>query len=53
MQDNAPIHSAKKTKAWFEEMAIEVMQWPPYMSRFEAMRSLDAIQELDGDDEVH
>ena len=25
MQDNAPIHSAKKTKAWFQELGIEVM----------------------------
>ena len=32
MQDNAPIHSAKKIKMWFENNAIPVMNWPPYFS---------------------
>lgn len=30
MQDNAPIHKAKKVAAWFEEWAINVLEWPPY-----------------------
>lgn len=30
MQDNAPIHSARKTKNWFVENAILVLEWPPY-----------------------
>lgn len=30
MQDNALIHSANKIRDWFEEMGIEVMNWPPY-----------------------
>jgi hypothetical protein len=30
MQDNAPIHKAKKTMKWFEEMGIPVIDWPPY-----------------------
>jgi len=29
-QDNAKIHSAKKTKKWFEDTAIPVLEWPPY-----------------------
>jgi len=29
-QDNAKIHSAKKTKKWFEDAAIPVLEWPPY-----------------------
>jgi transposase len=30
MQDNAPIHSARKVKEWFEDNGIPVMEWPPY-----------------------
>ena len=30
MQDNAPFHTAKAVKNWFEEWGIEVMKWPPY-----------------------
>ena len=30
MQDNAPIHTAKKVKEWFEERGINVTDWPPY-----------------------
>ena len=30
MQDNAPIHKAHKVTAFFAEMGIEVMPWPPY-----------------------
>ena len=30
MQDNCPIHTAKKTKAWFKEYCIPVLEWPPY-----------------------
>ena len=30
MQDNAPIHTAKKVKEWFEERGIRVTDWPPY-----------------------
>ena len=30
MQDNAPIHTARIIKAWFEENGIEVEEWPPY-----------------------
>jgi len=28
-QDNATIHTAKKTRQWFEENGIQVMEWPP------------------------
>ena len=27
-QDNASIHTAKRTKTWFNEQKIEVMDWP-------------------------
>ncbi|OJD16902.1 hypothetical protein ACJ73_08841 [Blastomyces percursus] len=30
MQDNAPIHSARIVKKWFEDNAVKVMDWPPY-----------------------
>src|SRR5436190_6823591 len=30
MQDNAPIHGAKKVKKYMQDMAVEVMEWPPY-----------------------
>jgi len=30
MQDNAPIHKAKKTMKWFEDRGILLLEWPPY-----------------------
>ena len=30
IQDNASIHTAHKTRAWFREMGIPVVDWPPY-----------------------
>ena len=30
MQNNAPIHTAKKVRLWFEMYGVEVMEWPPY-----------------------
>jgi hypothetical protein len=30
MQDNAPIHKAHKVTAFFQEIGIEVIAWPPY-----------------------
>ena len=30
MQNNAPIHTVKKVKQWFENNGITVMEWPPY-----------------------
>jgi transposase len=30
VHDNAPIHSATKTKEWLDEWLIEVSDWPPY-----------------------
>ena len=30
MQDNAPIHTERKVREWFEEMGIDVLEWPPY-----------------------
>lgn len=33
-QDNAPVHTAKRTKAWLEEAAkqhnLKILEWPPY-----------------------
>jgi hypothetical protein len=30
MEDNAPIHKAHSTKAWFRGQKIKVMEWPAY-----------------------
>ena len=30
MQDNAPIHKAHAVQAWFRNMAIKLVDWPPY-----------------------
>lgn len=30
MQDNAPIHKAKKVTQWFNENGIKIIDWPPY-----------------------
>lgn len=30
MQDNAPIHTAKKVAAWLDETGIATIPWPPY-----------------------
>ena len=43
MQDNALIHSAKKTKAWFQNMGIEVMEWPPYSPDLNLIENLWAL----------
>ena len=43
MQDNAPIHGANKTKAWFKEWGIEVMDWPPYSPDLNPIENLWAL----------
>src|ERR1700740_3167756 len=30
MQDNAPIHTAKRVVNWFELAGIPLLEWPPY-----------------------
>ena len=30
MQDNAPIHTAKKVAKWFEDNGIDILKWLPY-----------------------
>ena len=30
MQDNAPIHKARKVIEWFKDHGIDILQWPPY-----------------------
>jgi len=30
MQDNAPIHTARKVKDWFKEQEVRTTDWPPY-----------------------
>ena len=30
MQDNAPIHIARKIKSWLKDTGIDVVDWPPY-----------------------
>jgi transposase len=30
MQDNAPVHTAKKVSKYFQERAIPALVWPPY-----------------------
>jgi DDE superfamily endonuclease len=30
MQDNAPIHTANVVRAWFAELEIPTLEWPPY-----------------------
>ena len=39
MQDNAPIHTAKKVKKWFEENGITIMSWPPYSPDLNPIRT--------------
>jgi len=43
MQDNAPIYSAKKTKEWFAEMGIRVIDWPPYSLNMNPIENLWAL----------
>jgi len=43
MQDNAPIHSAKKTKEWFAEIGIRVIDWLPYSPDMNPIENLWAL----------
>ncbi len=43
MQNNVPIHAAKKSKLWLQEMSIEVMNWPPYNPDLNPIENLWAL----------
>ena len=43
MQDNASIHRARKSKLWFQENGIEVMEWPPYSPDLNPIENLWAL----------
>jgi transposase len=43
MQDNAPIHRARKSKLWFQGNGIEVMEWPPYSPDLNPIENLWAL----------
>ena len=40
MQDNAPIHTAGKVKRFFEDMAFELLDWPPYSPDLNCIENL-------------
>ena len=40
MQDNAPIHTARKVRQWFDENDIIVIEWPLYSSDFNPIEHL-------------
>ncbi len=43
MQDNASIHRARKSKLWFQENGIEVMEWPSYSFDLNPIENLWAL----------
>ncbi len=43
MQNNAPIHRVRKSKLWFQEMGIEVMEWPSYSFDLNLIENLWAL----------
>ena len=40
MQDNTPIHKAKKVMKWFDETGIVVTDWPPYSPNLNPIKHL-------------
>jgi transposase len=30
MQDNVPIHKSKRSMKWFQDGAVQLLEWPPY-----------------------
>ena len=45
--DNAPIHTAKKVKAWFKKQRITVQDWAPYLPDINPIKHVwKALKEL-------
>ena len=43
MQNNAPIHKAHAVQAWFRDMAIELVNWPPYSPDLNPIKNLQKM----------
>ena len=47
VHDNAPIHTAKKVKAWFEEQRVAVQDWASYLPDMNPIEHIwKALKEL-------
>lgn len=45
MQDNSPIHKARRSMAWFARQNVELLNWPPFSPDLNPIENVWSIME--------